>query len=178
MAELPVFYETRRVGTIETHADGPSFVYDPEWLRTRGAFPLSILMPLSPRRTPPQVFAPWAANLLPEGSQLRTVGRRLGAAPEDIIAILAEIGRDTAGALSIGKPGSPDPGRWVPLPAAAALERIINELPSKPFLVGEDGVSMSLAGVQNKLGVAVEPCRSNLHPARRGAIHAYSQARL
>jgi serine/threonine-protein kinase HipA len=43
------------------------------------------------------------------------------------------------------------------VPNAAALERIIGELPSKPFLVGEDGVSMSLAGVQNKLGVAVDP---------------------
>lgn len=156
MADLAVFYETRRVGTIEPHADGPSFVYEPEWLQTRGAFPLSILMPLSPRRTPPRVFAPWAANLLPEGAQLRTVGRKLGAAPEDTIAILAEIGRDTAGALSIGKPGSASPGGWKPIPDAAALERIIAELPSKPFLVGEDGVSMSLAGVQNKLGVAVD----------------------
>jgi serine/threonine-protein kinase HipA len=84
------------------------------------------------------------------------VGRKLGAAPEDTIAILAEIGRDTAGALSIGKPGSADPGGWVPVPNDAALERIITELPSKPFLVGEDGVSMSLAGVQNKLGVAID----------------------
>jgi serine/threonine-protein kinase HipA len=155
VTELPVFYEMRRVGTIEQHQDGPSFVYDSAWLQTRGAFPLSILMPLSPRRTPPHVFEPWAANLLPEASQLRTVGRRLGAAPEDTIAILAEIGRDTAGALSIGKPGSADPGGWVPIPNDAALERIINELPSKPFLVGEDGVSMSLAGVQDKLGVAI-----------------------
>jgi serine/threonine-protein kinase HipA len=155
VVELPVFYETRRVGTIETHEDGPSFVYEPEWLRTRGAFPLSILMPLSPRRTSPQIFEPWAANLLPEASQLRTVARMLGAAPEDTIAILAEIGRDTAGALSIGKPGSADPGGWVQVPNDAALERIINELPSKPFLVGEDGVSMSLAGVQSKLGVAL-----------------------
>jgi serine/threonine-protein kinase HipA len=156
VAEVPVFYETRRVGTIETHEDGPSFVYDPEWLRTRGAFPLSILMPLSPRRTPPQIFEPWAANLLPEASQLQAVGRRLGAAPEDTIAILAAIGRDTAGALSIGRPGSTNPGGWVRVPSESALERIINELPSKPFLVGEDGISMSLAGVQNKLGVAVD----------------------
>ena len=37
----------------------------------------------------------------------------------------------------------------------ALRERIIEELPSKPFLVGEDGVSMSLAGVQSKLGVAI-----------------------
>jgi serine/threonine-protein kinase HipA len=155
VAELPVFYETRSVGTIKPHADGPSFVYEPVWLHTRGAFPLSILMPLSPRRTPPDVFAPWAANLLPEAAQLRAVGRKLGAAPEDTIAILAEIGRDTAGALSIGKPGNASPGGWQPVRDEAALERIIAELPSKPFLVGEDGVSMSLAGVQSKLGVAV-----------------------
>lgn len=156
MAELPVFYETRRVGTIETHEDGPSFVYDPEWLRTRGAFPLSILMPLSPRRTPPRVFEPWAANLLPDAAQLQLVGRRLGVAPEDTIAILAAIGRDTAGALSIGKPGATDPDDWRPVPDDTALERVISELPSKPFLAGEDGVSMSLAGVQSKLGVAVD----------------------
>jgi serine/threonine-protein kinase HipA len=156
VAELPVFYETRRVGTIETHEDGPSFVYDPAWLRTRGAFPLSILMPLSPRRTSPQIFEPWAANLLPEASQLITVGRRLGAAPEDTVAILAVIGRDTAGALSIGKPGSTDTGGWRPVQNEAALERIINELPSKPYLLGEGGVSMSLAGVQTKLGVALD----------------------
>jgi serine/threonine-protein kinase HipA len=156
VADLPVFYETRRVGTIETHADGPSFVYEPEWLRTRGAFPLSILMPLSPRRTPPHVFAPWAANLLPEAEQLQMVGRRLGADPGDTLSILSEIGRDTAGALSIGQPGSTATGGWRPVPDEAALERIITELPSKPFLVGEDGVSMSLAGVQNKIGVAVD----------------------
>lgn len=156
MATLPVYYEMRRVGVIQDRTDGASFVYEPEWLRTRGAFPLSILMPLSPRRTPPRVFAPWAANLLPEAVQLRTVGRWLGAAPEDTIAILAEIGGDTAGALSIGKPGSVSTGGWKPVPNEVALERIIAELPSKPFLIGEEGVSMSLAGVQNKLGVAVD----------------------
>ena len=154
--ELPVFYETRRVGTIEVHADGPSFVYDPGWLATRGAFPLSILMPLSPRRVPPATFLNWASNLLPEGAQLRAVGLKLGAAPEDVVAILAEIGRDTAGALSIGKPGSASPGGWRPVPDEAALERIIGELPLKPFLAGEDGVSMSLAGVQSKIGVAID----------------------
>lgn len=156
MAELPVFFETRRVGTIETREDGPAFVYDPEWLRLRGAFPISMLMPLSTRPVAPQVFAPWAANLLPEATQLRTVGRYLGAAPEDTIGILAEIGRDTAGALSIGKAGSADPGGWKPIGKPKALERIIAELPAKPFLIGEEGVSMSLAGVQNKLGVAID----------------------
>ena len=39
------------------------------------------------------------------------------------------------------------------MPDEAALERIIEELPKKPFLVGDDGVSMSLAGVQLKIGM-------------------------
>ena len=155
MSALPVFYEARTVGSIEVGADGPTFLYDPEWLRTRGAFPLSILMPLSTRPVKPALFLPWAANLLPEGAQLRTVGLTIGASPDDVIGILTKIGRDTAGALSIGQPGSTSPGDWKPVKNAADLERIINELPKKPLLAGDEGVSMSLAGVQNKLGVAI-----------------------
>jgi serine/threonine-protein kinase HipA len=156
VSELTVFYESRVVGTIEVHAEGPAFTYAPEWLATRGAFPISLLMPLSPRRYPPRLFLPWAANLLPEATQLRAIGLQLGAAPEDVIGILAELGRDTAGALSIGKPGTTSTADWRPVPNDKALERILEELPSKPFLVGEDGVSMSLAGVQTKLGVAID----------------------
>ncbi len=156
MDELNVYYESRTVGTIAVHADGPSFTYAPEWLATRGAFPVSLLMPLSPRRVPPRLFLPWAANLLPESTQLRAIGLQLGAAPEDVIGILAELGRDTAGALSVGKPGTTSTHDWKPIPSDKALEKILGELPSKPFLVGEDGVSMSLAGVQTKLGVAID----------------------
>ena len=156
MAELPVYYEKRIVGTIEVHADGPAFVYAPEWLKTRGAFPLSITMPLSPRRISPQIFLPWAANLLPEASQLRAIGLKLGAAPGDVIGILSEVGRDTAGALSIGEPGSTSAADWRVVKSEKALARILEDLPSKPFLVGDDGVSMSLAGVQSKIGVALD----------------------
>jgi serine/threonine-protein kinase HipA len=154
--ELNVYYESRIVGTIAVHADGPSFNYAPQWLSTRGAFPVSLLMPLSPRRVPPRLFLPWAANLLPESTQLRAIGLQLGAAPEDVIGILAELGRDTAGALSIGQPGTTSTRDWKPIPDDKALAKILEELPSKPFLVGEDGVSMSLAGVQTKLGVAID----------------------
>ena len=156
VAELPVYYESRVVGTIEVHAEGPSFTYAPEWLSMRGAFPISLLMPLSPRRVPPRLFLPWAANLLPEATQLKAIGLQLGASPADVIGILSELGRDTAGALSIGEPGTANPPIGARCPDDKALERILAELPSKPFLVGEDGVSMSLAGVQTKLGVAID----------------------
>jgi serine/threonine-protein kinase HipA len=113
-------------------------------------------MPLKPERIGPDVFLPWAANLLPESEQLRTVGQLLGMSRGDVVGLLSAIGGDTAGALSIGQPGRTGSVQWQPIGSPEDLERIIDGLPSKPFLVGEEGVSMSLAGAQSKLAVAVD----------------------
>jgi serine/threonine-protein kinase HipA len=156
MATLPVFFEQRRVGTIEIDKNGPGFTYDPSWIGLRGAFPISITMPLRSERIGPDIFLPWAANLLPESEQLRTLGQLLGMARGDVIGLLSAIGGDTAGALSIGQPGRTASVQWRPIDKPQGLERLMEELPSKPFLVGEEGVSMSLAGVQTKLAVAVD----------------------
>jgi serine/threonine-protein kinase HipA len=153
---LPVYFEQRTVGTIDVKEDGAGFTYDRNWLATQGAFPISTLIPLQDERVGPTIFVPWAANLLPESGNLQAVGQFLGVAPSDVVGILAEIGRDTAGALSIGRPGTTSSSNWRPVESAGDLERIIEELPKKPFLVGEEGVSMSLAGAQSKLAVAVD----------------------
>ena len=156
MAHLPVYFEQRRVGTIDIDKNGPGFTYDPGWIELRGAFPISIAMPLSSERIAPDNFLPWAANLLPESEQLRTLGQLLGMARGDVIGLLSAIGGDTAGALSIGQFGRTTSVQWRPIDNQQDLERLIEELPSKPFLVGEEGVSMSLAGVQSKLAVALD----------------------
>jgi serine/threonine-protein kinase HipA len=153
---LPVYFEERLVGMIDVDAAGAGFTYDSTWLSTRGAFPIATTMPLNKQRVGPAVFLPWAANLLPESENLQAVGQFLGVAPSDVIGILSEIGRDTAGALSIGRSGTSSSDNWRPIEKTADLERIIEELPKKPFLVGEEGVSMSLAGAQSKMGVAVD----------------------
>lgn len=153
---LPVHFEDHLVGEIRSDEAGPHFAYSREWRSLRGAFPISLTMPLDSVEIEPALFAPWAANLLPEAAQLNAVGRHLGVAPGDVIGLLAEIGRDTAGALSFGAAGRTSPDQWRPVGDEAALERIIEELPRKPFLAGEDGVSMSLAGVQTKIAVAVD----------------------
>jgi serine/threonine-protein kinase HipA len=156
MATLPVYFEQRRVGTIDVDKHGPGFTYDPSWIALRGAFPLSITMPLRSERIASDTFLPWAANLLPESEQLRTLGQLLGMARGDVIGLLSAIGGDTAGALSIGQPGRTASVQWRQIDEPKDLEELIEELPSKPFLVGEEGVSMSLAGVQSKLAVAVD----------------------
>lgn len=153
---LEVYFERYPVGTIAPTEEGPSFSYSPEWQALRGAFPVSLTMPLAEAEVGPGAFAPWAANLLPEAAQLTAIGRHLGVATGDVIGLLSKIGRDTAGALSFGAPGSTSTEDWRPIENEATLERIIEELPRKPFLAGEDGVSMSLAGVQSKIAVAVD----------------------
>ncbi len=156
MNPIPVFYETLPVGEI--HVSGPgqiAFRYSPSWRSVQGAFALSTLAPLEGSGMEAASFTPWLANLLPEGPALEMVSRRLGASPGDVLTILQTIGADTAGALSIGQPAL----RGVPAHSApqseAALEKIINDLPARPFLAGEAGVSMSLAGAQDKLPVCL-----------------------
>ena len=156
MVTLPVYFEQRRVGTIDVDRSGPAFTYDPNWIGLRGAFPISLMMPLQPERIGPETFLPWAANLLPESEQLRTLGQILGMSRNDVVGLLSAIGGDTAGALSIGKPGRTASVQWHQIENPDELEMLIEQLPRKPFLVGEEGVSMSLAGVQTKVAVAMD----------------------
>ena len=155
MANLPVYFEQRLVGRIDVDKNGPGFTYNPDWVALRGAFPISITMPLKTDRITSDVFLPWASNLLPESEQLRTLGQLLGLSRVDVIGLLSAIGGDTAGALSIGQPGRTATVQWRSVETPDELERLIDGLPSKPFLVGEEGVSMSLAGAQTKLAAAV-----------------------
>lgn len=148
-----IFYERFPVGNLSFEGEW-RFDYDPTWEARRSAFPLSLTMPLRSGTIEAARLLPWLANLLPE-THLAEIGQRLKVSPQDIIGLLAHIGRDTAGAFSIGEPRRPGI-HLTAVPDEPALERIINELPAKPFLIGEHGVSMSLAGVQEKLPVFVD----------------------
>ena len=151
---MDIFFERHLVGSIQTAAEpAPVFRYAPEWLALPGAFPVSTTMPLSDRAFGWHGLAPWLINLLPEDmDDLRMMARTLDVPHTDVLALLARVGRDTSGALSFSERGTT--GRQVlPVATETELERILNELPAKPFLVGEEGVSMSLAGIQSKLPV-------------------------
>ncbi|MGB8627891.1 MAG: type II toxin-antitoxin system HipA family toxin [Xanthobacteraceae bacterium] len=156
MASLPVYFEQRLVGTVTVDSGGPSFTYASGWLGLKGAFPISITMPLKSERFTSDTFLPWAANLLPESEQLRTLGQLLGMARSDVIGLLTAIGGDTAGALSFNQAGRASSVQWRPVGKPEELESLIEDLPNKPFLVGEEGVSMSLAGAQSKIAVAID----------------------
>ncbi|PHR25376.1 MAG: phosphatidylinositol kinase [Hoeflea sp.] len=147
-----IFYETWPVAQL-TEKDGISLTYEPSWESRASAFPISLTMPLRSGPYGADQIMPWLANLLPE-SHLSEIGQQLKISPQDIVGLLMNIGRDTAGAFAIGEPRR-DGNNFRIVPDEAALERILNELPERPFLIGEQGVSMSLAGVQDKLPVYI-----------------------
>jgi serine/threonine-protein kinase HipA len=119
-------------------------------------------MPLRAEPYPSDVLSPWLANLLPEEEQLQVLTRSLGLDQADVLAVLAEIGGDTAGALSFG--AATERALWAYTPLTSfyntadprlALERHFEDLGRRPFLVGEEGVRQSLAGGQKKSALAV-----------------------
>lgn len=119
-------------------------------------------MPLSVAVYGNDIALPWLANLLPEHGQLNALAQALGLSPGDSLAILKEIGGDTAGAISIGQSGTESDWEFEPLRARhgadterEALGLHFEQLECRPFLAGEDGVRMSLAGGQKKTALAV-----------------------
>ena len=152
---MRIWYETRPVADLMPGELGPTLSYLPEWLTLRGAFPVSTRMPLRAEPYGPSFVIPWIVNLLPESQNLEAIVRLTRTAEQDVLGLLDQIGRDTAGAFSFGQRGSLGMAGKA-IPDEAALERIINDLPAKPFLVGDEGVSMSLAGVQSKIGVHLD----------------------
>lgn len=76
--------------------------------------------------------------------------------------MLADIGGDTAGAVSFGSTSDIEQWSYVPLTEfyktpdpKDALERHFDDLSERPFLAGEDGVRLSLAGGQKKTALAL-----------------------
>jgi len=160
---VPIWFDGLAVGQVDVTADGSlSLRYAERWLQTAGAFPLSVTIPLRADPYPSDVISPWLANLLPEEEQLHVLTRSLGLDQADVLAVLAEIGGDTAGALSFG--AATDRALWAYAPLTTfydtadphqALERHFEDLGRRPFLVGEEGVRQTLAGGQKKTALAV-----------------------
>ncbi len=65
---------------------------------------------------------------------MRAMQRALGVVQEDVLGLISAARGDLAGALRVGAPRA-EQGAYRPVPAPEAMERIIGQLPRKPFLV-------------------------------------------
>jgi len=157
---LRVWWEGRGVGTLRTNEHGEmQFAYDATWLENVEAPPLSLSLPKREALFKRRECRPFFAGLLPEDVQRDGVARALGVSRGNDFALLDALGGDVAGALMLLPEGStpPEPDRGLasrPL-EEAALRDILDSLPSRPLLAGQDGLRLSLAGAQSKLPVVL-----------------------
>ena len=160
---LPVYYEDFLVGELlTTSRHDLSFTYADRWLASRNNFPLSLTMPLRKTEYQTATILPWLSNILPEESMLKQVAQTLKVGTSNSVAILSEIGGDTAGALSFGNPIKPQQWKFVPLEKfysvdnpLTALAHHFDDIKIRPFLAGLEGVRVSLAGGQRKTVLSV-----------------------
>lgn len=159
---LQVYSGAERVGELTCGADDLyAFAYDAGWLAGRSPVPLSLSLPLQRDPFPPAAVKAFFANLLPEGQLRDHFAGKFKLSPDDDFGLLAALGGDCAGALSLHHKGAePAPGhqaaRYRPL-SEEDLGNLLDEafIMDPSFLDGEERTRLSLAGVQDKLPVAV-----------------------
>ena len=129
------------------------FQYHENWLQT-SAIPLSLSLSLRSEPYVADESHAFFANLLPEQKIRQVIARNLGVSPHNDFGLLEKIGGDCAGAVSLYPDGVQSTAEMTYTAVSTQeLAHIIKELPQKPFLAGESGFRLSLAGVQNKLPV-------------------------
>jgi len=153
--ELTVWFEDEPIGTFAQSDDGrQSFVYHESWLAAESRFPISLSMPLRADPFEDPTARAFFGGLLPDDDVRRRLARFLGVSARNEFALLAEVGRECAGAIAMFPPGQrpPQPTDDVRVLSDDELAALLAELPTRPLLVGKD-VRLSLAGAQDKIAL-------------------------
>ncbi len=155
---LDVYIGDHPIGILWIDDDGRFvFQYKDTWVSEKGAFPLSVSLPLRAEPYDNDSSRPFFSNLLPEADIKDAITKRLGISMGNDFDLLKAIGGECAGAVSILKPGmSPEERSGYRELDKNQLHKTILDLPGKPFLAGDRGIRLSLAGAQNKLPVYIE----------------------
>jgi serine/threonine-protein kinase HipA len=156
---LTVWWDGRITGCLYLGSDGDTqFVYDAAWLADATAPALSFSLPKQAEPFNRRACQPFFGGILPEEGQRTAIARALGVSADNEFRLLEYLGGEVAGALTLLLEGE------TPAPASAAapkllhdddLVRLLDHLPMRPMLVGENGLRLSLAGAQSKLPVLV-----------------------
>jgi serine/threonine-protein kinase HipA len=154
---LDVYVGSSKVGTYSRAASGAtSFRYDPVWLSSERAFPISMSIPLSDRLWSGESVASFFDGLLPDDQTVReTIAARAHAESAGIFDLLAVLGRDCVGALRLipegEEPGDPSRMSYRPVSDEEITARIAG-LGTAPLGVhtDDDDFRITIAGVQEK----------------------------
>ena len=169
--QLEVWLLGKHIGTLVQIEGRLSFSYATDWLEKNttkdgsggDTIPLSQSLPLRAEPFDDRAARPYFAGLLPEGAKLGLIAHVLHVSRKNDFGLLGGIGGECAGAVTLLEAGqnpettdSASKVRWLD---GAQLLRLLDEMPKRPMLAGEDGIRLSLAGAQDKLPVVAESNR-------------------
>lgn len=160
MRTLDIWRDGRLVGQLTQNQHGElGFAYAPEWLVDAEALPLSASLPKRAEPFTRRECRPFFGGLLPEESQRDAAAQALGVSRANDFALLDRLGGDVAGALQLLPPGEAPTNpaldkRPTPLDDEGLI-RVLDALPVRPLLAGEEGLRLSLAGAQSKVPVVL-----------------------
>lgn len=161
----------KHIGTLVQIEGRLSFSYATDWLEKNttkngsggDTIPLSQSLPLSAEPFDDRAARPYFAGLLPDGNKRNLIAHALHVSEKNDFGLLDGIGGECAGAVTLLEPGqkpeTPDSTNAVRWLNGAQLLRLLDEMPKRPMLAGEDGIRLSLAGAQDKLPVVAESNR-------------------
>lgn len=160
MRVLNIWWDGRRVGQLTQDQHGElGFAYAQEWIDNNLAPPLSASLPKRAEPFSRRECRPFFGGLLPEEGQRDAVAQVLGVSRANDFALLDRLGGDVAGAIQLLPQGEqPATANHTQLPIPlddAGLIWVLDALPLRPLLAGEDGLRLSLAGAQSKVPVVL-----------------------
>lgn len=163
---LAVYLFDRRVGDLALIEGRLQFSYDADWLQQSDAVPLSCSLPLQVEAFNDLQARPFFAGLLPEGKLRQLIARQFQISKQNDFALLDHIGGECAGAVSLlppdGLPAVSNSASDIDWLSDDDLLAVLDELPQRPMLAGQDGLRLSLAGAQDKLPVVFDGQRIGL----------------
>lgn len=156
--DLDVFIDGRLVGIVDgANRSSLRFSYDDGWASDRASTPLSVSMPMAVEHHTHKVVHPFLWGLLPDNDRvLARWAADFQCSATDVIALLANVGAEVAGAAQYLPPGDdPDeagPGAVEPLSGTdvAALLRAVRR-DTTAWHGARTGGRWSLAGAQGKI---------------------------
>lgn len=160
---LDVYLYGERIGTLFPAGDNDyRLAYAPEVVEKVGPG-VSLLSNALPTRAEPYSAGATQAfieGLLPEGMRRKKLARELDLEPGDGYALIAEIGRDCAGAVTFQPKGAPPPtdqARSIAWLSEEELEELVTPPPPRLFdPETEQRMRFALGGLRHKLSLVRE----------------------
>lgn len=154
MSRLRVWANMRPMGWFGFEAGQYYFEYDTQWLALPEHFCLAPNFPLDSKRYEGALVKFFFQNLLPEGPILEAIAIEKQIALDNLFLLLAELGRDCAGALALLPENQAPQQHWqYAAMDLGALRMRLADRARHPLLTSGREASMSLAGAQDKAGV-------------------------